>query len=306
MGRFDIRDDGERAKEAEPRTPAKPEAGRARVEQLPQRAVARTRANDDRDHALTLPRTQHREDVRHGGQVYRLRGSEVDLLERAARYRAVFTDDLVEHSGDGKRCRDDLRSLEQQGLVETRAVTRLRDGVVVDVSAVTPAGKGLLDDHRDSSDDRGQEYYGGWVKPAEIWHDASVFRMCREVEAEVEATGGRVRRTVLDDELKARAFRALHVARSRGGQDDEHHTIAAAAEGLHVENGRFVLPDARLEIEDADGSLRTVDLELVTEHYHRGHLGGKARAGFRMFSSGSSGAHGGRPQDVRLIERLLR
>jgi hypothetical protein len=178
----------------------------------------------------------------------------------------------------------------------------LRDGRVADVVAVTTRGRALLDHHRDPDHDRGQRYYGGWVKPREIWHDAGLFRMVREVESEIEREGGRVRRVVLDDELKGRAYRALREERGRADAIE----AVAAAQGLHVEDGRFVLPDVRLEVEEPDGSVRTVDLELVTEHYHRGHVSGKASAGFRMFRSGGSSGRGGTPRDEHAMGRLLR
>ena len=66
------------------------------------------------------------------------------------------------------------------------------------------------------------------------------------------------------------------------------------------------LPDVRLEIEYPDGSVRTADLELVTEHYHRGHLGGKAAAGFRMYGGRTASPRGGTPQDPHVIGSLLR
>ena len=238
--------------------------------------------------------------------MYHLRGSEVDLLERAARFRAVFTDDLKHDSGNAGRFREDLRALKHQDLIDERTVTRVRDGKVADVVSVTRAGKALLDHHRDPQQDHGQVYYAGWVKPAEMWHDASLFRMCREVEVELAREGGHIRRVILDDELKARAYRALHEARHAESAGEDARWTVAAVQGLHVEDDRFVFPDVRLEIEDRDGTVRDVDLELVTEHYHRGHVGGKARAGFRMFGGRSSGTRGGTPHDPHAIGRLLR
>jgi hypothetical protein len=276
----------------------------AEVRQLSDHSPIRAHDRDrgEREHRLTLPSGPRREAIREGDRIYRLRGSEVDLLERAARFRSVFTEDLKRDSADERRFGEDLRSLERQGLVEERTITRLRDSRVADVIAVTAKGKALLDHHRDPQLDHGQAYYGGWVKPAEIWHDASLFRMSREAECEIKRAGGRVRRVILDDELKARAYRALHAKRER---PDGVETVAAA-QGLHVEGCRFVLPDVRLEIEEPDGSVRAVDLELVTEHYHRGHIGGKARAGFRMFRAGSSAGRGGTPRDEHLMKRVLR
>ena len=164
----------------------------------------------------------------------------------------------------------------------------------------------MLDHHRDPDRDREQVYYGGWVKPGEVWHDARLFRMVREVESELAREGASVQRVVLDDELKANAFRALHEERSNGETDSSAHRTVADAYELHLEDDRFVFPDVRLEIQDRDGTERTLDLELVTKEYHRGHLSGKASAGFRMFGGGSSSSRGGTPTDPHQIGRLLR
>ncbi|HEX6317143.1 MAG TPA: hypothetical protein VFZ73_19870, partial [Gemmatimonadaceae bacterium] len=259
-----------------------------------------------RGHGLTLPGRRDRQDVRDQGRIYHLRGSEVELLARAAQFRVTFTEDLKQDAGDGNRFQDDLRSLKEQGLIAERTVTRLREGAVADVVSATPAGKALLDHHRNPAHNPGQVYYSGWVKPGEVWHDASLFRMVRQVEAELQPQGSRIQRVILDDELKGAAYRAFHEARSAGEPDRYARLAVAQAQGLHVDGDRFVFPDVRLEVQDRDGSVRTVDLELVTKDYHRGHLSGKARAGFRMFGSGSGGSRGGTPQDSHHVGRLVR
>ena len=172
--------------------------------------------------------------------------------------------------------------------------------------AVTDEGKALLDHHRDPHQDVGQEYYAGWVKPAEVWHDASLFRMCWEMESELGREGSHIQRIVLDDELKARAYEALHDARDKEDNEHDARRVVAGVQGLHLdEHDRFVFPDVRLEVEDRDGTIRTVDLERVTEHYHRGHISGKAAAGFRMFGGSSSGTRGGTPRDHLNVGKLL-
>ena len=309
MGRWDI-DDAARSPDRAPTSTAERTDTTRRdhdpqITPLPDRVSPRTRdgLDDGRGHSLTLPTGREREEVRDQGRTYHLRGSEVDLLERAGQFRVTFTEDL-KHDAGTARFGEDLRSLKEQGLVAERTVTRLREGTVADVVSVTPAGKALLDHHRDPEHDRGQVYYGGWVKPSEAWHDASLFRMVREVESELARDGASVQRVVLDDELKAAAYRALHDARSAGDTNPAAHRTVAEAQGLHVEDGRFVFPDVRLEVQDRDGTVRTVDLELVTKDYHRGHISGKANAGFRMFGGGSG--RGGSPQDPHNIGKLLR
>ena len=257
-------------------------------------------------HGLTLPEGRNREVVRDLQRTYHLRGSEVELLEHAAQYRVTFTDDLKQHAGDTTRFRDDLRSLKEQGLIDERTVTRLRESTVADVVSVTPAGKALLDHHRDPEHNSGQAYYSGWVRPSEVWHDASLFRMVRQVGAELEQQGSRIERVILDDELKATAYRAIHDARSTADTDQDARRAVAEAQRLHLHDDRFVFPDVRLEVQDRDGTLRTVDLELVTKDYHRGHVSGKMGAGFRMFGGRSGSTRGGTPQDPRHAARLLR
>lgn len=304
---------GSRDDERSPETPT-PNTDRAdgserlhAIRELPDRlTLERNPDITEREHYLDLPSGLDREPIRGSSHTYHLRGSEVELLERAACFRSVFTDDLRHATGDESRADTDLRSLERQGLIETRTVTRVRDGEVADVTTVTAEGKALLDDHRDPAHDVGQEYYAGWVKPAEVWHDASLFCMCREAEVEFGRDGGHVRRIVLDDELKARAYSALHEARRTQDEDDARRSVARV-QGLHLdEKDRFVFPDVRLEVEDRDGSVRAVDLERITEHYHRGHISGKASAGFRMFRGSSASARGGTPGDHHNIGKLLR
>jgi len=309
MGRWDS-DDARSPEITSERSPERTETSRhdleLRIAPLRERVTPRLRDDqgEGREHSLTLPAGREREAVPDRSRVYHLRGSEVDLVERAAQYRVTFTDDLKQDAHHD-RFDEDLRSLKEQGLIAERSVTHMRDGKTADVVSVTREGKALLDHHRDPDHDRGQSYYGGWVKPAEVWHDASLFRMVREVEAELAREGTSVQRVVLDDELKANAFRALRDAHARG-EGERAHQVVADAHGLHVEGDRFVFPDVRLEIEDRDGGVRTIDLELVTRDYHRGHLSGKAAAGFRMFGGPGSSTRGGTPTDPDRIGKLLR
>jgi len=47
---------------------------------------SRDEIDGDRGHGLTLPEGRHRHEVRDQGRTYCLRGTEVELLERAAQY----------------------------------------------------------------------------------------------------------------------------------------------------------------------------------------------------------------------------
>jgi hypothetical protein len=217
-------------------------------------------------------------------------------METVGQYRAVFVEDLARETSDVRRLENDMASLERQGLLEVRTIERLGDAQSADVVALTEEGKSMLDDHRDPDQDRDQHYHGGWVKPAELWHDAALYHMVRDVEIEVDREERDVTRVVLDDELKSRAYAELHCLREDEGlSDSDARALVATVQDLHLEDGHFVFPDVRLEIQDATGDVRTQDLQLVTEHYRGSHLGGKSDAGFRMFRAGSGESRGGTP-----------
>ena len=70
-------------------------------------------------HGLTLPERRDRQEVLDQSRIYHPRGSEVELLERAAQYRVTFTDDLKQDAGDANRSR--RLALKEQGLIEERS-----------------------------------------------------------------------------------------------------------------------------------------------------------------------------------------
>jgi hypothetical protein len=324
MSRFDVSDPrdtdpSERSTrdrpEPSPRDRAHAERDRSAdplIRPLDERTHYEPGVRGERAHAIDLPNGRDREPVRDRDHLYHLRGSEVDLLASTGRFRAALTEDVVHATADPDRARDDLRSLVRQGLMEERTITRLSDGQSADVDSLTKAGKDLLDHHRDPHADRDQVYYSGWVKTKELWHDATLLRLAHQAMREVAQEGGHVRRVVLDDELKARVYgdlervRAGRDERERDlGEDDEASRFGiGAVHHVPLVDGHFQFPDVRLEIETADGDVRDLDLELVTEHYHRGHLGGKRAAGFRLY--GGNARTGGTPQDLGRGRSYLR
>jgi hypothetical protein len=130
-----------------------------------------------------------------------------------------------------------------------------------------------------------QKFYQGFVKTREARHDAALYRLYQQEITRIAQTGGRVRRVVLDFELKHSLNRRLAKLNSlpRAEQVEEKGRIAEE-HGLRIVNGRIPLPDLRLEYEGLDQQLTKVDLELVTGHYHRGNLAAKAKAGFAMYA----------------------
>lgn len=291
---------------------------------------------------VDLPRGPERVRVRERDHEYTLRGSESRALTTVGAFRVVAAGDLLDSQNrplDPRR--GDLYHLHQSGLVQTIPALGHDRALVV----LTERGRALLEANRlpsadaerpcpagerDTHDAR-QEFYAGLRKPKELTHDAQVYRAYLRAAGQLCERGARVRRVVVDYELK-RAYQKFLHERQRGKSDSdgrpdrtpEEIRSWALAHDLPYQDGHVRLPDARIEYEDVDGRLRTEDIEVTTVHYRGGHLAAKAAAGFSCYrgsgvrivrgSGGGScgswgrqnGSRGGRWVDPRIAEELLR
>jgi len=214
----------------------------------------------------------------------RLSQRERDTLREIGRFRTIATDDLLEFQYGRKpsALRAEIARLQQQGLLQRRSLSvgKNRDTLVV-VALTREGARVVRQDHQLAMN---QAIYSGFVKPAEVPHDAAIYQMYQTEAAQIEAKGGKVRRVVLDYELKKGVYSKL--AREPGPSALEYarkQQEIAAEQGLPIVDGKIALPDLRIEYETPEGDLDRVDLELATEHYHRGHMDAKARAGFKMY-----------------------
>jgi hypothetical protein len=259
---------------------------------------------------LTLRPGLDRKEVQHRHRTYRLRDSDVRLLATVGTFRVVRADDVQPMRSSRDASAGDLRHLREQGLIETKTVTVNGDPLAVVV--LTGNGKSLLEAHQEpSSDGPRQAYHAGLVKPRELAHDAQLLRLFQAEASRIEDDGGRIERVLLDYELKREYQTFLNRSnRPESGADSDVETFAARHE-LTVVDGHLELPDLRIEYEDAEGRLVHRDVELVTEHYSRAQLAGKARAGFSMYRAagaarlgGRGGRAGGTPVDPHHLEWL--
>ena len=256
--------------------------------------------------AFQLPTGPARESVRGRGRSYRLRDSESATLVTVGTFRVVFERDLQDgpYGGDAKRLGQDVAALTAKGLLHRRTVASDAKGHGMGVLALTREGQLLLERHRanGAAASRGcQAVHAGWSKPRELVHDASLYRMYQVEAAAIEARGGVVRRVVLDEELKrevygqANRLPALsasvgleYVARARAERLEE----AATRLSLPVIDGHIEFPDLRIEYDDPALGQTRVDLELVSDAYHKGHVAAKQRAGFALYSAAGDAARG--------------
>ncbi len=251
------------------------------------RAPAST-ARDLQDHDRHGGRNARRE-VPGRDRTHRLRSSEWDILRTVGTFRVVAEPDLPQDTTS-----HDLRHLVEDRLIDRR--TAIVNNQPTHLIVLSDEGRSLLELHRDDSpDDNRQQYHAGLVKPRELAHDVQYYRAFQDQAARVAAEGGRVTRVVLDYELKREYQRFLN--RPDHDDIDQDRHAFAEAHRLPIVDGHLEIPDLRLEIETEDGRVEFRDLEIITEHYSRGQIAGKARAGFTLYRAGNS-QRGGRPADT--------
>jgi DNA-binding MarR family transcriptional regulator len=218
-----------------------------------------------------------------------LRNSEWTTLREVGTFRVVSESDLVRDVGDPDVLRNDVRHLVDEGLLERK--TAVVNEQPTRLLVLTPEGKALLEDaRRDSGEERPQQYHSGLVKPRELAHDVQIYRAFQAERQRIEADGGHVQRVSLDYELKRDYQTFLNRPDKPQGSTFEGDMEAFAdSHNLTIIDGHLELPDLRIEYEDLDGRIETRDVEVVTEHYSRAQLAGKARAGFSLYRSAPMG-----------------
>ena len=207
--------------------------------------------------------------------------TQVQTLAEIGRFRTVSNEDLEQfrYQNDTTRMRQDCRPLLNQHLVQTRSLWRGRDKERLTVVTLTRKGKRLLE----QAGERGT-FYAGFVKPAEMAHDAAIYRMYQAEAVRIAKEGGQIRRITLDYELKRKVYSPLAKERPRSPEYTKRQAEIAAQHGLKVVRGHIQLPDLQIEYETANGETLTRDLELATPHYRGGQLASKAVAGFRFYA----------------------
>ena len=241
---------------------------------------------DSSDRFRTTYRDRNRE--------YSLRESEVQTLIELGKFRVVPADDLARlgYRGDRSRMENDVQHLRHQGLIEQRSIEG-HESYSKQVLALTKEGHKLLLRHNFIPN--GQAIYHGFVKPKEARHDADLYRLYHKVAREIDDVGGKVRRVILDYELKQELYRKL--SRVDPNKKLAYERIRVANEfDLKVVNDKIPVPDLRIEYEDECRELRRLDLEIATRDYRPRGLGEKAKAGFHLFA---------RQQDHPKLRRVL-
>jgi len=233
----------------------------------------------------------------------RLTESERAVLREVGQFRSVLTEDLVaiRYPGQANRRSNDLHQLSQRNLIGVSSVVvvshdknRQAQQRTLEVVALTKAGKELMRRFDAPTREAKQSLYAGLVKPREIAHDTAIYRMFHAEAKQIAQGGGRVKRVVLDFELKRKAFAPLAKVRQISPEEYKRIQENIAHElGLKIVGGKIRLPDLRIEYETANGEAARVDLELATEHYRGDHMAAKEQAGFKIYADSRSFPPGG-------------
>jgi len=227
-------------------------------------------------------------------RAYDLRESEAQTLTDLGKFRVIAADDLARfgYDGDKGRMKQETTNLIRQGLVEEKRV-EVSLSKTTRMYTLTKACRNLV--LKSGRVAREQEIYSGFVKPKEAKHDAELYRLYQKESSRIEARGGRVRRVVLDYELKKKVNRDL-MRLGRDKDDPARKQEVAERHGLRAVHGRIPVPDLQIEYEMPEQGIARVNLELTTGDYRPRQLAEKARAGFTMYSH---------PDDASRVHRIL-
>jgi hypothetical protein len=281
-----------------PRTPAPERQSNPDSQDSRARGAASEPPEPQRDRPIVSP-NRHRPDeprtpYRDRELTYSLRSSEIQTLKEIGTFRAVDSEALAEigYNGNHDHMDQDLKNLARQSLISRRSIQGAQTERV-QIVVLTKAGKRFL--AKQKLVPQSQSVYHGLVKPKEVLHDASLYRLYHKAARQIERDGGIVRKVALDYELKKRVNKELaRLGTDRHNQDKKREI--AQAHGIRVVNGRVVVPDVQIEYENADGHLARVNLELATKHYRPNQLQAKAQAGFTLYAAG---------QDSDRLRRVL-
>src|SRR5258708_30834295 len=264
--------DSERDRPDPTEEPSRDASRRNQPDRHNQQHASKSCTGDDRSRMIY--RSRNRE--------YSLRESEIQTLTGLGKFRMVPADDLAwfAYHGDRSRMESDLHSLSRQGLIEQRSIDG-HSSYSTRVLTLTKDGQRLLE--RAQLVSNRQAIYHGLVKPKEARHDADLYRLYHKVAREIDDSGGKVRRVVLDYELKHELYRKL--SRVDPNKKLAYERIRVASEcDLKVVNDKIPVPDLRIEYEDECREIRRLYLEIATRDYRPQGLAEKAKAGFHLFA----------------------
>ena len=227
---------------------------------------------------------------------YWLPSDSVGALRVIGAFPGATSHDLANLFQTRHRCQRALADLKVSDLI--RIETLWRGDTKLRIASLTYRGLRLLNryiDPRTRGDERAQIYRSGPAREDRVLHNAAVYRAAQiEINA-LAGRGMRVYRVRTGDDLHGLVRRRTNRA-GRSGQDMREARATIREElDLIERNGRFVIPDVRIEYRDPDGGspaarTGTIDIEVTTPTYSDAKVRTKAEAGFRCYHMQADGS----------------
>lgn len=215
-------------------------------------------------------------------------------LQEVGLYRCASHRDLVEVHFSGNRFAGakGLQRLVRSGAMRRNQV-RGPNGGAFTVYTLTTAGAALAQRLAVKRGlDSEQRAWAGMVKPREAAHDADVAKACRKEIKALTARGARLRRILIDAELKGVLAKRSESARVKKGKEEADRARRKAAAELHLpcdDRGHVQIPDAQIQYVDESGNIGRVNVEVTSDKYMKASIQAKSTAGFSMHGPGKGG-----------------
>lgn len=235
----------------------------------------------------------------------RLRGFSLDVASVVGKFRAVAQQDLERFlTQPGRSTERTIRELRDKKILRTvwlqpgvgqekrRSRNRERQTVPsLTVMVLTKYGKDVL--LRSGYDESLHgKLWPGIPKEREAFHDSRLFAMTQMELAKLAQKGYSQFVIITDNTLKSRLFKKTREL-SRTLTAERAREQAASEYNISIQQGRFVLPDVRVEFIDDRGDPGRVDLEFVSESYSKEAIQTKKAAGYTGYAARSSRSSNG-------------
>jgi hypothetical protein len=249
---------------------------------------------------------------------------------QVGRYRTIAIDDFKKHLPKSL-CNSPVhavRALKELGLIRShyiqphavREVKKRDAGPVSDtrIKATTkaPSLEVIVLTHKGAEWLRANGYdeaaagklHPGFAKPREAFHDAHLYTMAQRESERLRSAGATRINATPDSTLKAALYRERARLFADGRTEEQAHIEAADTYNIPLQDGKYALPDVRLDYDMPDGSHHSIDLELITDTYRDSHIAAKAAAGFTSYAvdkAGNVSRGGGSPWDEEWMARSM-
>jgi len=311
----------------DPRKPRRPRPSPAPIrERGGEREATRKRHRSPRDRGRARSLRRDISDVR------KLNPTEREIVVQVGRFRTIDIHDFKLHLPQDVSAVQMVRNLKELGLVRSHYVqapaqrdARKRDACayIKDRNAFTKSQRIelIVLTHKGAEWLRVNGYdetvagklRPGFGKQREAFHDAHLYSMTQREINVLRAQGATNFQVLTDSAIKQHLYTERARLIAEGRSRDEAHVEAAAQFDIPLSDGKFTLPDVRLEYDMADGTRHSCNLELITDTYRASHIAAKNAAGFLSYAlnkagnmeRGSGQNGGGRPWDEDWMARSM-